>query len=63
MVGTYGAGVLGLDASGHFHSFETAFGPIEVNPNAMLVTPPYVLAGTLGQGLVFLRSPIGVAGR
>jgi ligand-binding sensor domain-containing protein len=51
MVGTYGAGILGLDKSGHFHSFENASGPFEVNPNAMLVTPNYVLAGTLGQGL------------
>lgn len=51
MVGTYGAGVLGLDASGRFRSFETASGPIVVNPNAMLVTPSYVLAGSLGQGL------------
>lgn len=51
MVGTYGAGVLGLDASGRFHSFETATGGVEVNPNAMLVTRDYVLAGTLGQGL------------
>lgn len=51
MVGTYGAGVLGLDASGHFHSFEIASAPIEINPNAMLVTRDYVLAGTLGNGL------------
>jgi ligand-binding sensor domain-containing protein len=51
MVGTYGAGVLGLDRSGHFHSFEDATGPVEINPNAMLVTPSHVLAGTLGNGL------------
>jgi ligand-binding sensor domain-containing protein len=51
MVGTYGAGVLGLDSSGHFHSFETASGTLEINPNAMLVTPNYVLAGSLGNGL------------
>ena len=51
MVGTYGAGVLGLDHSGHFHTYETASGQFEVNPNAMLVTPSYVLAGTLGKGL------------
>jgi ligand-binding sensor domain-containing protein len=51
MVGTYGAGILGLDRSGHFHSFEVGSGQFEVNPNAMLVTPRYVLAGTLGQGL------------
>jgi ligand-binding sensor domain-containing protein len=53
MVGTYGAGILGLDRSGRFHSFETASGQFEVNPNAMLVTPNYVLAGTLGNGLYF----------
>jgi ligand-binding sensor domain-containing protein len=51
MVGTYGAGILGLDREGHFHPFETATGQFEVNPNAMLVTPNYVLAGTLGNGL------------
>jgi hypothetical protein len=51
MIGTYGAGVLALDRSGHFRSFETGSGPFEVNPNAMLVTTNYVLAGTLGQGL------------
>jgi ligand-binding sensor domain-containing protein len=51
MVGTYGAGVLAMDSSGHFHSFETASGPLEINPNAMLVTENYVLAGSLGQGL------------
>ena len=51
MVGTYGAGILGLDRAGRFHSFGTASGPFEVNPNAMLVTPTYVLAGTLGKGL------------
>jgi len=51
MVGTYGAGILSLDRSGRFHSFETGSGPFEVNPNAMLVTTNYVLAGTLGEGL------------
>ncbi len=51
MVGTYGAGVFGLDSSRRFHSFETATGPLEINPNAMLVTPDFVLAGTLNNGL------------
>jgi hypothetical protein len=51
MVGTYGAGIVGLDRSGRFSSFETGSGPFEVNPNAMLVTTNYVLAGTLGEGL------------
>ncbi|MGE5325673.1 MAG: two-component regulator propeller domain-containing protein, partial [Deltaproteobacteria bacterium] len=51
MVGTYGAGILGLDSEGRFHPFETATGQFEVNPNAMLVTERYVLTGTLGNGL------------
>jgi ligand-binding sensor domain-containing protein len=51
MVGTYGAGILGLDRSGNFHSYEIGSGQFEVNPNAMLVTANYVLAGTLGEGL------------
>ncbi len=51
MVGTYGAGVLSLDRSGEFHTFELGSDSFEVNPNAMLVTANYVLAGSLGQGL------------
>ncbi len=51
MVGTYGAGVLGLDRSGRFHLFDGASGSFEVNPNAMLVTQNFVLAGSLGKGL------------
>jgi ligand-binding sensor domain-containing protein len=51
MVGTYGAGILGLDHSGHFHSYDTGSAPFDVNPNAMLVTANFVLAGTLGKGL------------
>jgi hypothetical protein len=51
MLGTYGAGVLGLDGAGRFRSFDTATGDFVVNPNAMLVTPKHVLAGTLGKGL------------
>jgi len=51
MVGTYGAGVLSLDHEGRFHAFEGGTGKFEVNPNAMLVTPRYVLVGTLGEGV------------
>ena len=51
IVGTYGAGILRLDRAGHFQSFEKATAPFEVNPNAMLVTPHHVLAGSLGNGL------------
>src|SRR5207237_4882577 len=51
MVGTYGAGVLGLDRSGRFQMFDGGSGNFEVNPNAMLVTQSFVLAGSLGKGL------------
>lgn len=51
IVGTYGAGILRLDRSGRFQSFEKATAPFEVNPNAMLVTPHHVFAGSLGNGL------------
>jgi len=51
MVGTYGSGIMGLDRAGHFRAFEKATAEMEINPNAMLVTPRYVLAGTLGNGL------------
>lgn len=51
MVGTYGAGIVRLDRSGHFHSFDEASAAFEVNPNAMLATPTLVLAGTSGKGL------------
>jgi len=51
MVGTYGSGIMGLDRAGHFRSFEKATAEMEINPNAMLVTPQHVFAGTLGNGL------------
>ncbi len=51
-VGTYGSGVMQLDASGHITAMEGATRPREINPNAMLVTPQHVFAGTLGDGLL-----------
>jgi ligand-binding sensor domain-containing protein len=51
MVGTYGSGVMELDGAGRFHAYQTATAAVEINPNAMLVTPDHVFAGTLGQGL------------
>lgn len=50
MVGTYGAGVLGLDSDGRFYPLGEASGPFDINFNALLVTPQHVFAGTLGQG-------------
>ena len=52
LVGTYGAGVMRLDANGHFEPLEVATGKMEINPNAMLATGQHVLAGTLGDGLL-----------
>lgn len=51
-IGTYGSGVMQLDASGHITAMEGATRPAEINPNAMLVTPQHVFAGTLGDGLL-----------
>lgn len=51
LVGTYGAGILRLEADGHWESFPEATGTFEVNPNAMLATNERVYAGTLGLGL------------
>ena len=51
IVGTYGAGILRLDRSGRFRSFEKATASFEVNPNAMLVTAHHVFGGSLGNGL------------
>ena len=52
MIGTYGSGVVGMDDAGKFHVYETASGQMGINPNAMLVTPTHVFAGTLGDGLL-----------
>jgi ligand-binding sensor domain-containing protein len=59
MIGTYGAGIVALDGAGRFRSFEKATAEMVVNPNAMLVTPKHVFAGTLGNGLyVFDRETL-----
>lgn len=52
MIGTYGGGVVRLDDSGHFHSYDVATGNLEINPNAMLATDRHVFAGSLGKGLL-----------
>ncbi len=49
--GTYGAGILRLDAMGQWRSFPEASDAFAVNPNAMLVTESRVYAGTLDRGL------------
>jgi len=50
-VGTYGAGVMRLDSSGHITAIEGATRPTVINPNAMIVTAQHVFAGSLSDGL------------
>jgi ligand-binding sensor domain-containing protein len=50
-IGTYGSGVIELDSSGRWDTFPDMRGQIEINFNAMVVTPRAVYAGTLGRGL------------
>jgi ligand-binding sensor domain-containing protein len=56
--GTYGAGVLRLDAHGEWHAF-TDFTDAVVNPNAMLASGGRIYAGTLGRGLFIFDRETG----
>jgi len=58
-IGTYGAGVLKLDSSGHWSTFADWRWPSVINPNAMLATDRGVYAGTLGQGLAIYNRGSG----
>jgi ligand-binding sensor domain-containing protein len=51
-LGTYGGGVAQFTGTGAFIPFTAIPGQVEVNPNALLVTPTHVLAGTLTHGLL-----------
>jgi len=50
-VGTYGAGVVRFSRNGDWDAFPDMRGSIVINPNAMLVTPTRVYAGTMDNGL------------
>jgi ligand-binding sensor domain-containing protein len=50
-VGTYGAGVAKMDSGGKVESSGDASGTLIINPNAMLATQRFILAGTMGSGL------------
>lgn len=58
-LGTYGSGVVRLDARGDLHSFSefrASAGRVEINLNAMAAMDHAIYAGTLGRGLaVFSR--------
>ena len=55
LVGTYGAGVQRVSAEGAFSAIDLPAGmrhDLVINPNALLVTPTHVYAGTLGHGML-----------
>ena len=58
-LGTYGAGVVKMDAAGKFESNGDASGQLVINPNAMIVTDKFVLAGTMGSGLYVMDRGTG----
>ncbi len=49
--GTYGAGVMRLDAAGEWHTFPDLKEKFEVNPNAMTLADGTLYVGSLGRGL------------
>lgn len=52
LIGTYGAGIVRMDAEGNISSTEAAQPGTVVNPGALIATGGEVLAGTLGKGLL-----------
>jgi ligand-binding sensor domain-containing protein len=52
LIGTYGAGIVRMDAEGKISPTEAAQPGTVVNPGAMIATGSEVLAGTLGKGLL-----------
>jgi hypothetical protein len=52
LIGTYGAGVLRMDAGGNVSATVATLQGTVVNPGAMLAASGRVLAGTLGKGLL-----------
>jgi ligand-binding sensor domain-containing protein len=51
-VGTYGGGVVQMDAAGHVNRLDTPAPTAVINSDALLVTADHVLAGTLDGGLL-----------
>jgi ligand-binding sensor domain-containing protein len=58
-LGTYGAGVVKMNAQGKFETNGDASGELVINPNAMLATDRFVLAGTMGNGLYVMDRGTG----
>ena len=62
LVGTYGAGIEMLDGAGRFVPIELPAGAprdLVINPNALLVTPTHMYAGTLAQGMLVYSNATG----
>jgi len=62
LIGTYGAGLEILAPSGSFSPIELPAGAprdLVINPNAILVTPSHVYAGTLGRGMLVRDNATG----
>ena len=57
--GTYGAGVLRLDASGEWHAFADLKEGFVVNPNAMVASGGQLYAGSLDRGLFIFDRATG----
>ncbi|AEU34691.1 ligand-binding sensor domain-containing protein [Granulicella mallensis] len=51
-VGTYGGGIVQMDAAGHITAMDGATTSAVINPNAMLATAQHVFAGSLDDGLL-----------
>ena len=58
-IGTYGAGVVRMDAAGAWQNFADMPKQTEINPNAMATADDRVFAGTLGKGLLIYRTSQG----
>jgi ligand-binding sensor domain-containing protein len=58
-LGTYGAGVVKMNAQGKFETNGDASRDLVINPNAMLATDRFVLAGTMGSGLYVMDRGTG----
>jgi hypothetical protein len=51
-VGTYGGSVVQMDGAGRVTRLDTPAPSAIINPNALLVTPEHVFAGTLDGGML-----------
>jgi hypothetical protein len=52
LIGTYGAGIVRMNAEGNISPTEASRPGTVVNPGAMIATGGEVLAGTMGKGLL-----------